>query len=175
MKSWLNSLILDYFGFSSKFISVRENVLLVQSNHHSFFAVSSLQALAAALWRPGGAAATANVGAVQCAQQSSRQWPKVSDFVALRVQFSHVRVFSDSLNVQKRVKRIIYLGPLPTEQGGRGGPCKHRMDVTDVEISWACLSARNLQVDRLSKSSTSRTYPEGAIRSSKGFQAGEGR
>ena len=33
MKSWLNSLILKYSGFSFKFVSVRENVLLTQSNH----------------------------------------------------------------------------------------------------------------------------------------------
>ena len=70
-----------------------------------------------------------------------RQWPEVSDFVALfctlrvnarvkkhtdmleshafeahafRVRFSHVRVFFDSRNVQKSVTRIIYLGPLPS-------------------------------------------------------------
>ena len=30
-----------------------------------------------------------------------------------RVQFSHVRVFSDSRNVQKSVTRIMYLEPLP--------------------------------------------------------------
>ena len=36
---------IKYSVFSSKFVSVRENVLLIQSNHHSFFAVSSLQAL----------------------------------------------------------------------------------------------------------------------------------
>ena len=33
-----------------------------------------------------------------------------------RVQFSHVRVFSDSRNVQKSVTQIIYLGPLPRDQ-----------------------------------------------------------
>ena len=36
---------IKYSGFRSKCASVRENVLLIQSNHHSFFAVSSLQAL----------------------------------------------------------------------------------------------------------------------------------
>ena len=45
MKSWLNSLILNYSWFSFKFLSVKENVLLIQSNHHPSFAVSSLQAL----------------------------------------------------------------------------------------------------------------------------------
>ena len=52
-----------------------------------------------------------------------RQWPEVSDFVsrfctlqhAQLVLFSHVRVFSDSRNVQKSVTQIIYLGPLPNE------------------------------------------------------------
>ena len=73
-----------------------------------------------------------------------RQWPEVSDFVARfctlresentrtcenrtrfhariarethakRVRFSHVRVFSDSRNVQKSVTQIVYLRPLPT-------------------------------------------------------------
>ena len=40
----------------------------------------------------------------------------MSDFVArfCTLQFSLVRVFSDSRNVQKSVTRIIYLGPLPT-------------------------------------------------------------
>ena len=55
-------------------VSVRENVLLIQSNHHPFFAVSSLQALrlllAAAWWQPGGAAATADLDDGCCAQQS---------------------------------------------------------------------------------------------------------
>ena len=47
LKSLLNSLISKCSWFSFKFISVRENLkcLLIQSNHHSFFAVSSLQAL----------------------------------------------------------------------------------------------------------------------------------
>ena len=35
---------------------------------------------------------------------------------AKRVQFSHVRVFSDLRNVQKSVTRIIYLRPLPSGQ-----------------------------------------------------------
>ena len=35
---------------------------------------------------------------------------------ARRVQFSHVRVFSDLRNVQKSVTRIIYLRPLPSGQ-----------------------------------------------------------
>ena len=41
---------------------------------------------------------------------------------AKHVQFSHVRVFSESRDVQKSVTRIIYLGPLPTDRGrdGRG-------------------------------------------------------
>ena len=56
----------------------------------------------------------------------------VSDFVprfctshAFRVSvcFSHVRVFSDSRNVQKSVTQIIYLGPLPCGQARAGaGP-----------------------------------------------------
>ena len=58
-------------------------------------------------------------------------------------------------------------------QGRRGGPCKHMMDVTVVEISWACLSASNLQVERLSRAQPQGRNPEGAIRSSKAFQAGE--
>ena len=41
--------------------------------------------------------------------EGARQWPEVSDFVARfcskRVQFSHVRVFSDSRNVQKRATK----------------------------------------------------------------------
>ena len=32
------------------------------------------------------------------------------------VQFSYIRVYSDFLNVQKRVTQIIYLGPLPKKQ-----------------------------------------------------------
>ena len=63
-----------------------------------------------------------------------RQWPEVSDVVAhfctLRESKKHghariaaretVRVFSDSRNVQKSVTTlIIYLGPLPTEDGLR--------------------------------------------------------
>ena len=39
---------------------------------------------------------------------------------AKRVQFSHVRVLSDSRNEQKSVTQIIYLGPLPTGRGPRG-------------------------------------------------------
>ena len=73
IKWWLNSLILKYYWFSPKFISVRENVLLFQSNCHSFFAVSSLQALrakAAARWLPGGAAATAKD---RCCTQQGRE------------------------------------------------------------------------------------------------------
>ena len=35
------------------------------------------------------------------------------------VQFSHVRVFSGSRNVQKSVTRIIYLGPPPVGRVGR--------------------------------------------------------
>ena len=67
----------------------------------------------------------------------ARQWPEVLDIVArfctlresentrtfenctrfaFHVQFSHVRVFSDSRIVQKSVTRIIYLGPLPIDQ-----------------------------------------------------------
>ena len=114
MKSWLNSFILKYSGFSFKFISVRGNVLLIQSNHHSFFAVSSLQALR--LLRG-------------CCSVATRR---------------------RCCNGKRRVLRT-------AEQGGPGGPCKHMMDVTGVEISWACLSARNLQVERLWKRSTSRT------------------
>ena len=53
---------------------------------------------------------------------------------AKRVQFSyvrvfsvHVRVFSDSRNVQKSVTRIIYLGPLPEAQG--------KLEVQDIPHS----------------------------------------
>ena len=35
---------------------------------------------------------------------------------ALSVQFSHVRLFSDSRNMQKSVTQIIYLRPLPRTQ-----------------------------------------------------------
>ena len=45
MKSWFNSLILKYSWFSFNFVSVRKNVLLIQCKHHSFFVVSSLEAL----------------------------------------------------------------------------------------------------------------------------------
>ena len=53
---------------------------------------------------------------LRCAGLRGRQWPEVSDFVArfCTLQFSHIRVFSDSRNVQKSVTRIIYLGSLPT-------------------------------------------------------------
>ena len=114
MKSWLNSLILNYSWFGFKFVSVKENVLLIQPNHHSSFAVSSLQALR--LLRG-------------CCSVATRR---------------------RCCDGKRRVLRT-------AEQGGRGGPCKHMMDVTGVEISWAYLSARNPQVERLSKRSTSRT------------------
>ena len=45
MKSWLNSLILNGSGFGFKSVSVMEQILLIQSNHNPFFAVSSLPAL----------------------------------------------------------------------------------------------------------------------------------
>ena len=76
-------------------------------------------------------------------REVSRQWPEVSDFVArfctlresentdmrglhaICVQFSHVRVFSYSRNVQESVSQIIYLGarlgPLPKPPGFSGG------------------------------------------------------
>ena len=38
-----------------------------------------------------------------------------------RVQFSHVRVFSDSRNAQKSLTQIIYRGPLPSGGSGGGG------------------------------------------------------
>ena len=121
---------MKYSRFSTKFVSVRENVLLIQSNHHSFFAVSSLQAL---------------------------------------------RLLHGCCSVVTRLhccngKHLV----LPTaEQGGHGRPCKHMMDLTVVKISWACLSASNsdLQVERLSRAQPQGQNPEGAIRSSKGFQA----
>ena len=99
MKSWLNSLILKYSWFSFKFVSVKEIVLLVQSNHHPSFAVSSLQALR--LLRG-------------CCSVATRR---------------------HCCDGRRRVLRT-------AGQGGRGGPCKHMMDVTGVEIGWACLSAR---------------------------------
>ena len=119
---------IKYSRFSSKFVSVGENVLLIQSNHHSFFAVSSLQALRLLRGR--------------CSVATRRR----------------------CCDGKRRVMRT-------AEQGGRGGPCKHMMDVTVVEISWACLSASNLQVERLSRAQPHWHNPEGAIRSSKGFQA----
>ena len=99
MKSWLNPLILKYSWFSFKFISVRKNVLIIQSNHHCFFAVSSLQAL--------------RLLCGCCSAATKRR----------------------CCNCWRRVLHT-------AEQGGRGGPCKHVMDVTGVEISWVCLSAR---------------------------------
>ena len=51
MKSWLNSLILIGSGFSFKSISVKEQILLNQSNKGPYFAVSSLPAAAAAWWQ----------------------------------------------------------------------------------------------------------------------------
>ena len=114
MKSWLNSSIFKFSGFSSKLISVSENVLLIQSNHHSFFAVSSLQA---------------------------QKLLRGCCLVATRRRCCNGK------------RRVLHAA----EQGGCRGPCKHMTDVTGVEISRACLSVRNLQVERLSKSSTSRT------------------
>ena len=47
------------------------------------------------------------------------------------MQFSHVRVFSGSRNVQKKVTQIIYLGPLPSlpvrPDPGRSGGLEPRM------------------------------------------------
>ena len=45
MKSWLNSLILNWSGFSFKSVSVREQILPIQSNNDPFIPVSSLPAL----------------------------------------------------------------------------------------------------------------------------------
>ena len=45
MKSWLNSLILNWSGFSFKSVSVREQISLIQSNNDPFFAVSLLPAV----------------------------------------------------------------------------------------------------------------------------------
>ena len=98
MKSWLNSLISTYSELSFKFVSVRGNILLIQSNHHPIFAVSSLQAL---MLLHG------------CCSVATR-WHCCD---------SRRRMLSTA------------------EQGGRGGPCKHMMDVTGVKISWASLSA----------------------------------
>ena len=68
------------------------------------------------------------------------------------------------------------------KQGGRGGTFKHTMDVTGVKFSgcWACwkLQFFELTVQRLSRDQLLRDYqhyPDRAIRSSEGFQAGEGR
>ena len=90
---------IKYSGFTSKFVSVRENVLLIQSNHHSFFAVSSLQALR--LLRG-------------CCSVATRR---------------------RCCDGKRRVLRT-------AEQEGRGGPYKHMMDVTVVEISWACFISK---------------------------------
>ena len=45
MKSWLNSLFLNWSGFSLKSVSVRGKFLLIQSNHDPFLAFSLLPAL----------------------------------------------------------------------------------------------------------------------------------
>ena len=132
MKSWLNSLILNYSWFSFKFLSVKENVLLIQSNHHSSFAVSSLQALR--LLRG-------------CCSVATRRHCCDGRRLVLRT----------------------------AEQGGRGRPCKHMMDVTGVEISWACLSARKETLETFKLRDYQRDQPQGqnpdgAIRSSDGLQ-----
>ena len=69
---------------------------------------------------------------------------------------------------------------LTAEQGGRGGPCKHMMDVTGIKICWACLSARKETLETFKLRDCQRDQSQGhnpdwAIRFSEGFQAGEGR
>ena len=100
-----------------------------------------------------------------------RQWPEVSDFVAcfctLResentrtcenctcfqkthgrelhafcVQFSHVRVFCDSRNVQKSVTRIIYLWPLPNGPWPVSCPCSNCPGVPKHFSGTLCLKS----------------------------------
>ena len=82
---------IKYSGFSSKFVSVRENV-------------SSLQAL-----------------------------------LRLLCGCCSVAIRRHCCDCKGRVLRTV-------EQGGRGGPCKHMMDFTVVEISWVCYSASNLNL-----------------------------
>ena len=54
------------------------------------------------------------------------------------------------LTARPKAAVLLLLGGYPTicrlvlctaEQEGRGGPIKHMMDVTGVEICWACLTA----------------------------------
>ena len=49
-----------------------------------------------------------------CASQKTHGHARIAR--VSRVQFLHVRVFSDSHNVQKSVTQIISLGPLPTSE-----------------------------------------------------------
>ena len=132
MKSWSNSLFLKYSWFSFKFVSVRGYVLLIQSNHHLFFAVSSLHALRLLCG---------------CCLVATRRC---------------------CCDCRRRVLRT-------AEQRGRGRRCKHMMDVTGVEISWAFLSARKetLETFKLRDYQTDQPQghnPDGAIRSSEAFQ-----
>ena len=124
---------------SFKFISIREIVLLIQSNNRPFFAVSSLQTprllrgCCSVATRPGDAAATADVGC--CAQQSRE----------------HAE-----------------------------GLWSTWLDVTGVEVCWACLSAIKDTLETFKLRDYQRNHPQGhnsdgAIRSSEGFQAGEGK
>ena len=66
MKSSLNSLILNYPGFSFKFVSVTYKVFTTPSLQSAHCKPEGC-CVAAAKWRPGGAAAMADVGC--CAQQ----------------------------------------------------------------------------------------------------------
>ena len=111
--------------------------LLIQSNHHSFFAVSSLQAL---------------------------------------------RLLCGCCSVETRRRCFDSRGLVlsTTEQRGCGGPCNQMLDVTGVEINWACLSARKETLETIKLRDYQRDQPQGhkpdeVIRSLGGFQAGEGR
>ena len=63
---------------------------------------------------------------------------RVRELHAFRVQFSHVRVFSDSRNVQKSVTQIIYLGPLPS-----GGDKQQKLEVKEGGKLGSRTSTRN--------------------------------
>ena len=134
MKSWLNSSILTYSWFSSKFISVWGNVLLIQSNHHSLFAVSLLQALR--LLRG-------------CCLVASKR-----------------RCCNG--------KRLVLL---TAEQGGRWGPCKQIWTSLALRSAGpAChCQQETFKLRDYQRDQPQGHNPEGAIRSSEGFQAGEGR
>ena len=66
------------------------------------------------------------------------------------------------------------------EKRGHRGPFKHMIDVTGIEVCWACLSAIQEPLEIFKLRDYQRDQPQGhnpagALRSSEGFQAGEGR